>query len=108
MKRITVKTLALLIAMCVCLSETAALAADGYGYIGESAGIYIDGDAVSTAEDVDIQLAPSGEIASADGVVAISGVRLTAREIGDWSAGGASGEASSGCGAPTRTSPSTM
>ena len=87
----------LLLAMAFCLGGTAALAAD-YSYLGENAGITIDGDVVSTAEDVDIQLAPSGEIASADGVVAVSGVRLTAREIGDWTAGGASGEASSGSG----------
>ena len=92
------RILSLLLVLSVCLGGSAAYAADAYSYLGESAGITIDGDVISTAEDVDIQLAPSGEIASADGVVAVSGVRLTAREIGDWSAGSASGDASGGSG----------
>ena len=98
MKRKTVIRALCLLVAAACLGCSAALAADGYAYLGESAGVYINGADITTDSAGSINLAPSGEISSENGNVTVTGMKMTYREIGDWASGGASGEASSGSG----------
>ena len=98
MKRKTVIRALCLLVAAACLGSSAALAADGYAYLGESAGVYINGADITTDSAGSINLAPSGEISSENGNVTVTGMKMTYREIGDWASGGASGEASSGSG----------
>ncbi len=78
------------------LGVSGALALGSYDFdaLGGSAGIFVDGDSITTD---DANVTASGEISSANGVVTIEGVQMVYREIGDWTAGASSssGEASS-------------
>lgn len=92
MRKMIGRTLALMLALTLCFGAGTASAYD-YSALGDSAGIYVNGDAVAV-DEANVEIA--GEVSSENGVVTISGVKMEYREIGDWMAcsASASGEAS--------------
>ena len=95
MKARFLKTMALALVCTMLLGVSGAFAMGTYDFdlMGESAGIFVDGDQITVDA---ANVTASGEIAADGDTVTVSGVYMDYAEIGDWTEGSASGEASSG------------